>query len=105
MSMRTFPAGLIPIGEQKITCTSTAKYPINSTVRAGAQVVILSVETNDVRVSFSANSTVPSRATGILLQSDTVHQFAINGDTKFKFSSVNTTAGVVNLATFRYAGG
>lgn len=104
MSMRVFPAGLVAIGEQVITCSSTAQYPVNSTCRAGAQLVRFSVETNSVRCSWAANSTVPSRTTGVLLVKDQVYEFPFDGSENFKFSSYNSTAGVVNLTTFKYAG-
>ena len=102
---RFIPAGLNLIAEQTITCSSTAKYPLNSTVQSGLQYVIFSVETNSVRLSFDANATVPSRATGILLVKDTVYQFPVSAPDALKFCSFNTTAGVIRLAGFKYAGG
>ena len=102
---RIFPAGLKLIAEQTITTSSTAKYPLNSTVQSGLQYVIFSVETNSVRLSFGANSTVPSQATGILLVKDIVYQYPVSAPDTFKFCSYNSTAGVVQLAGFKYAGG
>jgi hypothetical protein len=103
--MRFFPAGMKLTGEQKITCSSTAKYALNSTVQTGLQHIILSVATNSVRMSFGANSTVPARSTGILLVKDIIYEFHVPDPAKLKFSSFNTTAGIVYLAGFGYAGG
>lgn len=101
--MRTFPAALSLLGEQRISCSSTAKYPLNTTCRT-AQVLYFSVETASVRASFSSNSTVPSRTTGVLFAAGGPYTVTLKAPTTFKFSSSNTTAGVVNLAAFRYAG-
>ena len=101
--MRTFPAALVYLGEQKITCTSTAKRALNSTVGA-ANLIRFSVETNSVRAAYYSNSTVPSRATGVLYVAGGPYEIELNTGYNLKFNSLNTTAGVINIVGFKYAG-
>lgn len=102
--MARIPPAYRLVAEQRIVCNGTAKYSLNSTIRTGAALLIFTVETSDVRLSFGANSTVPSKTTGLLMVKNYAYTLAHSKSSPLKFSAANSTAGVVNIAGMRYAG-
>lgn len=70
---RQMLAGLIPVGFQKITLANSTALGLNSTVRIGAHVFDVSVETNDARYRF--DSTAASLTTGVLLPAANVYRW------------------------------
>ena len=99
MSIRTIPAGLIALGTQKISMSNTAVYGLNSTCD-GADVVVLSVETANVRARWDGVS--PAASTGVLLEYGLGPYFIDINAAGLKLTAV-TGSPVVNVAAFRYA--
>lgn len=100
MSARTFPAGLVLVGEQKIALTGTAVVAVNSTVRPASK-IIFSVETATVRMKFG--STIPAATTGVLFIAGNYELDGPSGSSTWKFTAVSGSP-VVNIAGFKYAG-
>ena len=98
---RYIPAGLIALGTQKISLAGTAVYSLNSTCD-GADVVMMSVETANVRARFDGTS--PAATTGILYTAAVgPHYVELAGPANFKLTAVSGSP-VVHVAAFRYAG-
>jgi len=98
------PAGLISAGYQRNATNSTA-VALTSTIRtAGASAFLISVETRGARLR--ADSTAPTKTTGVLLTTTGSPYFfdAFDGSGNFKFVSNTSTAGVVNIQAWKRAG-
>ena len=94
---RTVPSGLISVGFQKITTNSTATG-LNTTCVAG-QALLLSVETQNARITF--DGTTPAASTGVLLlATNSPYYFdAVDASTlKIKGAAVGS---VVQVQAFR----
>ena len=101
MSSRVIMAGLIALGTQKISLTGTAVSGLNSTCD-GAEVVMMSVETANVRARF--DGTNPAASTGVLfVAGQGPFYIELAAPTSFKVTAA-TGSPVVNMAAFRYAG-
>lgn len=99
---RTILAGLVPIGFQSMTLSNSTAVAINSTCR-GANVLDISVETNDVR--YRADGTAPTLSTGVLLQSDITYRFeGYNGTSKLLFQR-STGSAVVQIMAYKHIPG
>lgn len=96
----TAPAGLIPIASQKITLSNSTAAGLNSTARAGAQYVLFSVNTNNVRVRF--DGTDPTLNTGVIFFSGDTYDLSFNGTSSLKFQRTTGTA-VVDAHTFKFS--
>lgn len=96
---RSILPGLVPIASQKITLNSTA-VSLNSTVRAGAQVLDISAETQAARYLFGT----PVAATGVLLAANSRIRFdGFNGSSALKFVAA-TSGAVLNVQSYKYSG-
>ena len=85
-------AALTPLALQTITLSNSTAIAVNSTTR-GADVLHISVETNDIR--YRADGTVPALTTGVLLQKDFDYWFPnYNGTSQLKFQRSTGTAKV-----------
>lgn len=93
---------LNPVTFQVITCSNSTAQSLNSTVRASANVLHLSVETNDVR--YRADGTAPTLTTGVILQSDYDYWWwGYNQTTVLKFQRATGTS-KVSVMAYKYAG-
>jgi hypothetical protein len=100
---RTALAGLIPVAFQSISLANSTAIGLNSTVRATADVLDISVETADVR--YRADGTDPTLTTGVLIQSDTWQRWqGFNKTSALKFQRSTGTA-LVSVMAWRHAGG
>lgn len=99
---RTMPAGLIPVGYQKLICSNTAVRSLNSTMR-GASVLMIGVETANVRVRFDGS---PARTTGILLLTTNSPYWVegYNGTAKLRFHKAIGATGTVRISGFKRPG-
>ena len=99
------PAGLISAGYQRSATNSTA-VSLTSTIRTAgaASAFLISVETRGARLR--ADSTAPTKTTGVLLTTTGSPYFfdAFDGSGNFKFVSNTSTAGVVNIQAWKRAG-
>jgi hypothetical protein len=100
MTKRNIPAGLTPLGHEKITTNSTVKT-LNSTNIVG-NAFWISVETQSARLRFDAGT--PAASTGVLL-------LAANSPYFFegvKGSNIKITGAVsgsiLNVAAFKHTG-
>lgn len=91
-------AGLIPAAFQTMTLSDSTAISVDSTVRtAGAQVLDISVETNNVR--YRADGTDPTLNTGVVLQKDTLYRFSgYNGTSNMAFQRTTGSATVSIMA-------
>lgn len=94
---------LIPAAFQTSSLANSTAVAINSTVRnAGACVLDVSVETNNVR--YRADATAPTLTTGVLLQKDDTYRFyGYNGTSLFRFQRQTGTA-KISIMAYRYKG-
>lgn len=83
-------AGLVPVGFQTLTLSNSTALALNSTIRANANVLDISVETNDAR--YRADGTDPTLNTGVLLTT---------GSSPYRLDGFNGTA---NLSFQRATG-
>jgi hypothetical protein len=98
---RYIPAGLIALGTQKISLSGTAVYTLNSTCD-GADVVIMSVETANVRARF--DGTNPAASTGVLYTAALApYRLELAAASSFKITAVSGSP-VAQVAAFKYAG-
>lgn len=97
MTTKNIPAGLVCVGEQRISLTGTAKVALNSTISAAADVIVFSVETAGVRVGYSA---VPAATTGVLYPAGSLVRIEVGSGVRFTAASGSP---FVNVAGFRYA--
>ena len=96
---RTILAGLVPVGFQTMTLANSTAVAINSTCR-GANVLDISVETNDVR--YRADTTAPTLSTGVLLQADVTYRFeGYNGTSLFRFQR-STGSATVQIMAYKH---
>ena len=93
--------GLLAVGFQTITLNSTAQA-LNSTIRASARYLELSVETSPAR--YRVGSTNPTRTTGVYLPTGWYGWEGYNGTSLLKFISANSTAGKLSVQGYSYAG-
>ena len=94
---RSVPSGLISQGFQKITTNSTATT-LNSTCIQGSH-VLLSVETQSVRVVFDGST--PAASTGILLTAaNSPYYYEAVPRSGLKIARAAAGA-IVNVQTFR----
>ena len=100
---RTRLAGLIPVAFQTISLSNSTAQALNSTIRAAASVLDISVETNKAR--YRADGTAPTLTTGVVLQVDTTYRWeGFNGTASLKFQrSTGTTK--LSVMAYRHAGG
>ena len=98
------PAGLISAGYQRSTTNSTAVSLTSTIIAAGVSAFHVSVETRGARLR--ADSTAPTKTTGVLLTTTGSPYFfdAFDGSGNFKFVSNTSTAGVVNIQAWKRAG-
>lgn len=94
---RTTLAGLIPLDFEVIALSDSTAVGFNSTIRAGAAVVDISVETQPVR--YRSDGTDPTLTTGVVLQKDTHYRFeGYDGSAALKFQRTTGTASVSVMA-------
>lgn len=98
MARATVLSGLVPVGFQSMSLSNSTAVALNSTIQADANVLDISVETNDVR--YRMDGTDPTLTTGILLESDLgPYRFhGYNGTSTFKFQRTTATAKVSVMA-------
>lgn len=78
-----------------MTVNSTAAS-LNSTIRAGAHLLDISVSTDEVR--YRADGTAPTTNTGVILQVDTTYRFeGYNGTSSLKFIKAQSTSAVIDV--------
>jgi hypothetical protein len=93
MARRTALAGLIPVAFEVISLANSTAVGINTTVRANAHVLDISVETQPIR--FRADGTDPTLSTGVVMQKDTLYRWeGFNGTSALKFQRTTGTASV-----------
>ena len=98
---RNAPAGLVAKGFQKITLNSTASS-LNTTC-IGGTTVLLSVETQSVRITLDG-ATTPAASTGVLLLSAN-SPYWLEGIDGAKLKIARATAGaIVNIMSFKRVG-
>lgn len=91
--------GMVPAGFQRIVTNSTA-VALNSTVRAAATVLDITVDTQSVR--YRADGTAPTATTGILLASGQTYRLdGFNGTSVLKFARVAAGA-IINVQGWKY---
>ena len=94
-------AGLIPVGFQAISLSDSTALGVNTTV-AGATLLRVSVETNDVR--YRDDGTDPALTTGVVLWSGSTYIFdGYNGTSDLKFQRTTGSA-EVTIAAYRHPG-
>jgi len=92
--------GLISAGFQQMAVNSTASS-LNSTIRANAHVLDISVSTDEVR--YRSDSTAPTVNTGVILQVDTTYRFeGFNGTSALKFIKAQSTAAVIDVQGWKH---
>jgi len=103
--IRVAQAGINCIAEQKITCSGTAVYSLNSTVlAANADIICFSVETNNIRIGFGSSNTIPATSTGVVYVAGSSPEWLVfNRTSLLRFTAVSGTP-IVNLAAFKYLG-
>ena len=98
--MRVTPAGLVPVHFETLSLSNSTAVGINSTGRAYARALLLSVETNAVRMR--ADGTDPTLNTGILIASGSVMWLeGFNGTSALKFQR-NTGSASIGVQGFTY---
>jgi hypothetical protein len=86
---------MIPAAFQQLTTNSTAAS-LNSTVRAAAHVLDVSVTGDEVR--YRADGTSPTATTGVVLQVNTTYRLeGYNATSALKFVKAQSTAGVLDV--------
>ena len=97
---RTVLAGLIPVDFETISLSDSTALGLNSTIRASAHVLDISIETQPIR--YRADGTDPTLTTGVVLQKDTYYRLdGFNGTSLLKFQRTTGTASVSVMA-YRY---
>lgn len=103
MTQRTILSGLAPVASQRMVLANSTALGINGTVRnAKPNILIFSVETNNVRQKSSA---APTLTTGVLYSSTRGPYYyeGYNSNTStFRFQRTTGTA-VVNIEAYRQA--
>ena len=95
------PPGLVPVGSQRSVLSNSTAVALNSTLRASAKILDISVETKAVRMLASSN---PTLTTGVLITT-TASPFRFydyNGTSSLKFQRSTGTA-TINVQGYRYA--
>lgn len=100
-SGKSYPAGLIPAGFQVMTLSNSTAVAVNSTVRAAATELHISVETNNVR--YRHDGTDPTKTTGVLVEVGALVIDGFNGTAALKFQR-STGTSKVSIAGWRHAG-
>lgn len=96
---KSIPPGLVPIASQKLTLNSTA-VSLNGTVRAGAQVLDVTAETQAARYLFGT----PLTSTGILIAANSrVRIEGFNGTSALKFVA-GASGAILNVQSYKYSG-
>ena len=85
MSRLTIERPLVPVGFQTISLSNSTAVAVNSTIQADANVLDISVETNDVR--YRADGTDPTLNTGVLIPTGNgpYRLWGYNGTSDLKF--------------------
>jgi hypothetical protein len=91
--------GLIPVGFQRSTLSNSTAVAVNSTIRASAVVLDISVETNAAR--YRSDNTAPTLTTGVVLQKDVFHRLeGYNGTSNFRFQR-STGTSIVSIMGYK----
>ena len=101
MSARNLPAGLILVGEQRITFSNTAVKTLNSTVGKASHIVF-SVESANVRMTFGSGN--PGRSTGVMFASGATYTLDLANAENLKMVGAVSTVPNVRVAGFKYPG-
>lgn len=100
MAKRNIPAGLTPLGYQKITTNSTAAS-LNSTCISG-HAFLISVETQNARIRLDAGT--PAASTGVLLLA-TNSPYWFEGVQGSDIKLIGAASGaVLNVIAWKYKG-
>lgn len=93
MAVKTVLAGLAPVGFQKMSLSNSTAVALNSTIRASANVLLISVETNHARMRD--DGTNPTLTTGVLVPTGTLHRLeGYNRTSNLKFQRSTGTSTV-----------
>jgi hypothetical protein len=99
MTTKTVLAGLLPVDFQKITLSDSTAVALNSTIRASANVLDISVETNHAR--YRADGTDPTLSTGVLLPTGALHRLeGFNRTSVLKFQR-STGSSIVSVMAYK----
>ena len=91
-------AGLVPVAFETLTLSNSTAVGLNSTIRDSANVLDISVETNDVR--YRLDGTDPTLNTGVLLETGLgpYRWEGFNGTSDLKFQRATGSATVSVMA-------
>jgi hypothetical protein len=98
---RVASPGLIPVAYQTISLANSTAVGLNTTVRATAQVLDISVETQPVR--YRADGTDPTLSTGVVIPKD-LAPWRFEGFNKTSALTFQRTTGTatVSVMAWRY---
>ena len=98
---RAVEGGRIPVAFQSMSLADSTAIAVDSTVRAaGAHLLVISVETQPVRMR--ADGADPTLTTGVVYQKDILYEFpGYNGSSDMAFQRTTGTA-EVSIMAYKY---